>query len=128
MLGNKDVVASIAVKDLEVARSFYVDTLGLLEDSGANVVSDELMLLRSGSTLFSVYQSQYAGTNKATALTWPVGDELDDIVGALRANGITFEHYDMPDTTREGDIHVSGDFRGAWFKDPDGNILNVVNM
>jgi hypothetical protein len=40
---------------------------------------------------------------------------------------VSFEHYDMPEMTREGDIHVSGDFKTAWFKDPDGNILNITN-
>ena len=43
------------------------------------------------------------------------------------AKGITFEHYDMPGMKREGDIHVDGDMKVAWFKDPDGNILNVVS-
>ena len=38
-----------------------------------------------------------------------------------------FEHYDLPDTRLEGDVHVSGDIKVAWFKDPDGNILSVVN-
>jgi hypothetical protein len=44
--------------------------------------------------------------------------------------GVTFEHYDLPDTTREGDIHVmgEGDMRGVWFKDPDGNIIGLVNQ
>ena len=45
----------------------------------------------------------------------------------IRDRGVTFEHYDMPGMTREGDVHVAGDMRVAWFKDPDGNILNIVN-
>ena len=43
----------------------------------------------------------------------------------LKGKGVRFEHYDLPDTTREGDVHVSGDIRVAWFKDPDGNILSL---
>ena len=74
-----------------------------------------------------VYQSQFAGSNKATAATWVVGDALKDIVRALKAKGVAFEHYDLPRTTREGDVHVSGKTRVAWFKDPDGNILSIVN-
>ncbi len=46
----------------------------------------------------------------------------------LDTKGVTFEHYDMPDMTHEGDVHVAGDMRVAWFKDPDGNILNLVSF
>jgi hypothetical protein len=45
----------------------------------------------------------------------------------LKAKGITFEHYDMPDMKREGDVHIGGDMKVAWVKDPDGNILNIVS-
>jgi hypothetical protein len=48
-------------------------------------------------------------------------------VRALKDKGVEFEHYDMPDTKRVGDVHVSGEMKVAWFKDPDGNILNIVN-
>ncbi len=125
MLGKRDVVASVAVKDLEIARKFYADTLGMTQEGGDG---EEMMLFRSGASTFNVYRSEYAGSNKATALTWSVGADIEDVVEALKAKGITFEHYDMPDTTREGDIHIMGDFKGVWFKDPDGNLLNVINM
>jgi len=46
-------------------------------------------------------------------------------VQALRAAGVTFEHYNLPGAQRDGDIHVFGDFRAAWFKDPDGNVLHI---
>ncbi len=59
-------------------------------------------------------------------MTWTVGD-VEGVVRALKAKGVTFEHYDMPDMKLEGDVHVFGDMRVAWFKDPDGNILNIVN-
>ena len=76
-----------------------------------------------------VYASEYAGTNQATAASWAVGDDLDAIVDDLRGKGVAFEHYDdLPETTREGDVHVMGDFKAVWFKDPDGNILNLSNM
>jgi hypothetical protein len=74
-----------------------------------------------------VYKSQYAGTNKATAVTWTVGEELDDIVRALKGKGVRFEHYDLPGMTRKGDVHVAGEMKAAWFKDPDGNILSLVS-
>jgi catechol 2,3-dioxygenase-like lactoylglutathione lyase family enzyme len=124
MLNDKDAAANIAVKDLQVAKKFYEDTLGLKQ---AGAEGDELVVYKSGNTMLNVYRSQYAGTNKATAVTWAVGDDVEGIVRALKAKGVVFEHYDMPDMKREGDLHIAGDMKIAWFKDPDGNILNIVN-
>ena len=124
MLNDANAVANIAVKNIETARRFYRDTLGL-KQVGAE--GEELIVLKSGSSTINVYRSQYAGTNKATAVTWAVGDEMEGVVRALKSKGVTFEHYDMPDMTREGDVHIAGDMRVAWFKDPDGNILNIVS-
>ena len=86
-----------------------------------------MIVFKSGNSTINVYQSQYAGTNQATAVTWIVGEDVEEIVRALKAKGVTFEHYDMPDMTREGDVHVGGNMKVAWFKDPDGNILNIVS-
>jgi catechol 2,3-dioxygenase-like lactoylglutathione lyase family enzyme len=124
MLNNKDAVATIAVKDLDVSRKFYEGTLGLKQ---IDAEGEELIVYSSGKSKLNVYRSQYAGTNQATALTWVVGDELEKIVQDLQSKGVRFEHYDMPGLTRKGDIHVADGMRVAWFKDPDGNILNVVN-
>jgi hypothetical protein len=88
---------------------------------------DHLIAYRSGKSTLLVYQSQYAGSNKATAVTWNVGDAVEEIAQALKAKGVRFEHYDFPDMTRKGDVHVSGDMKAAWFKDPDGNILSIVS-
>jgi catechol 2,3-dioxygenase-like lactoylglutathione lyase family enzyme len=123
MLGDKDATANIAVKDLETARRFYQDTLGLKPVSAEG---DEVIVFQSGNSTLNLYRSKYAGTNQATAVTWSVED-VDDAVRELKAKGIAFEHYDMPEMTREGDVYVSGAFRTAWFKDPDGNILNVAS-
>jgi len=124
MLGNKDAGATLAVSDIDRARDFYENTLGLTaiqEDPGG-------ILYKSGNSVVLVYPSEFAGTNKATAASWAVGEDFDAVVQDLTAKGTTFEHYDLPDTTREGDIHTTGDFRAVWFKDPDGNILNVVSV
>jgi hypothetical protein len=86
-----------------------------------------VIVFRSGRSTLNVYLSQYAGTNQATAVTWAVGDDVEGVVRALKAKGVSFEHYDMPGMTRAGDIHVDGDMKVAWFKDPDGNILNIIN-
>ncbi len=124
MLGDKDAAANIAVRNIDVARKFYEGTLGLTE---VGAEGQELIVFRSGNTTINVYRSQYAGTNQATAVTWTVGEELEDVVRALKAKGVTFEHYDTPDMTRQDDVHVSGDMKIAWFKDPDGNILNIAS-
>ena len=124
MLGDKDAVANIAVKNLEIAKKFYEETLGLTQ---IGPEGQEVIVFRSGSSTIYVYKSQYAGTNQATALTWVVGKDIESVVQELKAKSVTFEHYDMPDTTREGDIHVAGQMKVAWFKDPDGNILNIIN-
>jgi len=122
MLGNKDAIATVAVKDLGAAKKFYQETLGL---EPVKTDGDEAIFFRSGKSTISVYRSKYAGTNKATVLTWEV-DDVPGVVRALKAKGVAFEHYDMPGLELEGDVHVAGDFRVAWFKDPDGNILSVA--
>jgi len=125
MLGDKNAGATLAVSDLARARDFYENTLGLeaIQENPGGV------LYRSGSSVLLVYPSEFAGTNKATAVGWSVGDDLEAIVEELKAKGVTFEHYDdLPDTTREGDVHTIADFKAVWFKDPDGNILNLTNM
>jgi catechol 2,3-dioxygenase-like lactoylglutathione lyase family enzyme len=124
MLRNTDAVANLAVKDLKAAKKFYEGTLGL-EPVGAE--GEEVIVYRSGNTRLNVYRSKEAGTNRATAVTWTVGDQVKPLVQALKAKGVNFEHYDMPGLTLDGDIHVGYGMQVAWFKDPDGNILNLVS-
>jgi catechol 2,3-dioxygenase-like lactoylglutathione lyase family enzyme len=115
----------LAVKDVARARRFYEEVLGFVPLANG---MDDVLQFRAGELVFVVYPSEYAGTNRATALTWTVGDQLEDAVETLKARGVTFEHYQLPDTVREGDIHVSGGIRNAWFKDPDGNIHALSNV
>jgi catechol 2,3-dioxygenase-like lactoylglutathione lyase family enzyme len=122
-LRDADATAMIAVKDLTNAARFYSETLGL---SRVDTEADEVIVFESGDTIINVYRSSFAGTNKATTLTWAVED-VDEVVRTLKGKGVSFEHYDLPDTRRDGDVHVSGDIKVAWFKDPDGNILSVAN-
>jgi catechol 2,3-dioxygenase-like lactoylglutathione lyase family enzyme len=124
MLEMTDVATNIAVKDLRRARTFYEGTLGLkpIDSEG-----DQVVVFGSGVSKLLVYKSEFAGTNKATVATWNVGESLETVVRALKGHGVKFEHYDMPDMTRDGDVHVCGNMKVAWFKDPDGNILSVVN-
>lgn len=123
MLGDKMVMADVAVKDLATAKAFYEGTLGL-----KSIKEDEYQVVyQCGGGKLHVYQSQFAGTNQATCASWSVGD-VGSMVEQLKSKGVSFEHYDMPGVTREGDVHVMGDMRAAWFKDPDGNILCLSNQ
>ncbi|HEV2817254.1 MAG TPA: VOC family protein [Allosphingosinicella sp.] len=122
MLATRNAVANLAVSDLDRAREFYTGRLGLKE---VDHEGDELIVLESGDSKVNVYRSDYAGTNEATAVTWAV-DDIDAEVAALKGKGIMFEHYDMPGLALEGDVHVGDHMKVAWFKDPDGNILNIV--
>jgi len=124
MLADRKALATVPVKSLDKARPFYERTLGLepLESPEHGVQN-----YRAGDSTIVVYESQFAGTNQATAVTWPLGEDLEPVVRELKAKGVTFEHYDMPGITRQGDVHVAGRTRVAWFKDPDGNIINIGN-
>ncbi len=124
MLGDKDATATVGVKDLEVAKQFYENTLGLKQ---ADIEGSEAVVYESGRSRILVYASKYAGTNKATAVTWSVGDDVEGVVQALKAKGVTFEHYDMPGMALKGDVHVAEGMKAAWLKDPDGNILAIVS-
>lgn len=128
MLGTIDAMATVAVKDLDAARRFYEGTLGLKQTGAepAGAEAPEALTFGAGSSTVLVYRSKYAGTNEATAVTWTVGDRLEELVEALSAKGVRFERYHLPGTTRRGDVHVAGDTEVAWFKDPDGNIHALV--
>jgi catechol 2,3-dioxygenase-like lactoylglutathione lyase family enzyme len=125
MLKDSPVAATLAVKDIERAKRFYSETLGLEakdEDDGG-----VFMECGEGTGLF-VYPSEFAGSNKATAAAWKV-DDLDAVMSELRGKGVTFEEYDMPGLKTENGVATWGDGnKGAWFKDPDGNILSVGQM
>ena len=124
MLKDKDSSAIVAVSNIAAARGFYVDTLGLEPDQDDR----NMLVLKTGRTQLVVYVSDYAGTNKANAVAWGVGDEIEAIVSALLGKGVNFEHYPDMGMDYAGGIHSSGDFKGAWLKDPDGNILHFNNM
>jgi len=125
MLGDKNAIATVAVKDLATARRFYEDKLGLksILSEGPTTIT-----YQTGGSSLLVYASQFAGTNQATSVTWSVGGAFDDIVQSLRSKGVSFEHYDLPNVTREGDVYRNGDLKLAWFKDPDGNIHHLISL
>ena len=122
MLGKADATPMIAVKDIDRAKRFYENTLGLRQ---TDETGDEFLMLKSGDTTLNVYRSEFAGTNQATALTFDV-DDIDAEVRELKDKGITFEHYDVQGLKADGDIYSGEGMKTAWFKDPDGNILSLV--
>ena len=125
MLKDHDSSAIVAVSDIARARAFYSDVLGL--ELAEEPRGDMPLVYRTGATRLVVYPSKEAGTNRANAVVWGVGDELDAIVAKLEERGVAFEHY--PDIgTMEGNVHVDGGARLVWLKDPDGNILHVNNF
>src|SRR5215216_4964701 len=103
MLGSKDAIATIAVTSMTRAALFYEGILGF---ERSQTMGPSATAYRSGKTSLFVYESQFAGSNKATAATWNVGGDLDAIVDDLRRKGVTFEHYKLPGTKLEGDVHV----------------------
>ncbi len=120
MLNEGTVYATIAVKDMDEAKQFYGETLGLKQiDENPGGVTYE-----SGTGKLFIYQAPSAGTNQATSATWEVSD-MEGAVQALKSKGVSFEHYDMPDSEWQGDIMMMGSMKAAWFKDPTGNTLMI---
>ncbi|HSX53273.1 MAG TPA: VOC family protein [Patescibacteria group bacterium] len=120
MLGDSDVAATIPTKDIGKAAKFYEETLGLKKgkDETGGIV------FKSGNSTLFLYETQFAGTNKATSAGW-VTDDVEGVAKDLKSKGVKLEQYHLPGVKREGDIHIMGDLKAIWFKDPDGNILSV---
>lgn len=123
------VTAMVPCSDFARAKGWYAEKLGLKpmgEDEGGAYYA-------LGDTRFALYPSQFVGTNQATVMTFDV-DDVDDAVQTLKANGVTFEDYDMGEwgKTVDGILTAkspdAGDFKTAWFKDPDGNILAISDL
>ena len=122
MLGKADATPMIAVKDIDRAKQFYEEKLGL---ASQDVGVSDVFMLKSGDTELSVYKSEFAGTNKATLLTFDV-DDIEAEVRELKDKDISFEHYELEGLTADGDIYSGPGMKTAWFKDPDGNILILI--
>ncbi len=122
MLSDHTPMAVLAVADLARARAYYEGTLGFAAPREAG----DGVLYAAGGASFLVYQSGYAGTNKATAVTFSVPDGVfDDEAAALRAAGVEFQTFDVPEGEWQDGVLVGWGMRAAWFTDPDGNILNI---
>ncbi|KGN41414.1 VOC family protein [Knoellia aerolata] len=124
MIGDHTPVPTLGVRDIGSAREFYEGTLGLTpgRDMPGGVE------YRAGSGGIFVYESEFAGTNKATAMMFELPeDAFDTQVADLRAKGVAFQTYDLPETQWDDGVAtmMDGGFRSVWFEDPDGNIFNL---
>lgn len=122
MLADCQAVATIPVSDLARARAFYVDRLGL------KLVDDRESEMRfecADGTTFGVFVSQGSASGTHTQMAFLCRD-IEAEVADLRAKGVTFEEFDMPGAVgRDGIYELEGE-RGAWFRDPEGNLLVVA--
>lgn len=124
MLKDRNSSAIVAVSDIDRARAFYEDTLGLTRAGHGQ--EGDVLAFRTGDTTLTVYRSDFAGTNKANAVSWDMKGDLVETVNDLKAKGVRFEHYPDMGLTLNGDIHEAGLMKLVWFKDPDGNILHLI--
>jgi catechol 2,3-dioxygenase-like lactoylglutathione lyase family enzyme len=121
MFSDLQPAATLPAADLAKARSFYEDTLGLTP----NVSDFGVTYTCGGGTLF-LYESAYAGTNKATAVSFQAAeDAFDNEIQDLRQKGISFMTFDIEGMEWNDGVAVAGPVKSVWFTDPDGNILNV---
>ena len=123
MLSNSKVEANIPAGDLQRARAFYADTLGL---TPSEEFGEEALAYRTaGGTSFNIYRTEYAGQAGHTIAQWHV-DDIESEVRDLKAKGLTFEVYDMPGVQWDGEIAtLEGMGRAAWFKDSEGNTMCI---
>jgi len=124
MLGDKRVMTAIAVRDVDRARGFYEGVLGLRFAGGPRADGSFEYECGAGTGLFTYPTQENAGKSPATLAAWQV-DDIDATATALRESGIALEEYDMPGLRTEKGIAALPGGRAIWFKDPDGNILNV---
>jgi catechol 2,3-dioxygenase-like lactoylglutathione lyase family enzyme len=124
-LSNHRVGAAVAVSDMDRARDFYEGKLGFTAE-GDDADGGRTYECAEHTTLHVFPSPGGAGASTATVAGWTV-DDIEQLVDELTANGVTFERYDDARiTTDEKGIAVIGDNKGAWFKDPDGNILGLI--
>jgi catechol 2,3-dioxygenase-like lactoylglutathione lyase family enzyme len=122
MLKNSEAFSGFAVPDLEQAKQFYGETLGLkVTDLDEDVL---LQLELAGGRNVLLYVKPDHAPSNYTILNFPV-DDIDAVVDGLAERGVEFERYDDFDQDDKGIFRGEGPLI-AWFKDPAGNILSVL--
>jgi predicted enzyme related to lactoylglutathione lyase len=122
MLKRFPMYAYLPAKDVARARKFYEQKLGFVPKEEADGGVAYEFAEHTGCFL---YPTPNAGTSKASQAFWQV-DDVEREVAELKARGVKFEEYDMPDMKTENGIATAGGARAAWFKDTEGNILALV--
>jgi predicted enzyme related to lactoylglutathione lyase len=126
MLADSPVGAVLPAVDLERAKKFYEQKLGLRASDAS--MPGMLMFECGEGTEIMLYQRDTATKADHTVAGWQV-DDIEATVQALRESGVVFEQYDMPGLkTDERGIATMGSIRSAWFKDSEGNILSVAEF
>lgn len=121
-LAHRSVAMMLPVTDVDRARTFYAESLGL-DYTGTNDEGSAIFALSGGSTLLLLPRPE--GTrSESTAMSFEVDDVASE-VAALEGRGVVFEDYDLPDLKTVDHICEFGTEKAAWFKDPDGNVLCV---
>jgi catechol 2,3-dioxygenase-like lactoylglutathione lyase family enzyme len=123
MLAKRRVYATIPVTDMKRAKRWYEEKLGL-KPATDNEAGAQYNL--AGGTGFMLYPTQYAGKAPNTLMGFESSD-LEKDVAALKKKGVKFEEYDMPGLKTVNSIATMGEYKGAWFKDSEGNILAIGN-
>jgi catechol 2,3-dioxygenase-like lactoylglutathione lyase family enzyme len=125
VLSNYKVGAGLAVSDMDRAREFYEQKLGL----GVSIDSGDNVQYRcaEGSVMHVYLSPEHAGSSTATLVGWDV-DDIEAVVDELISEGVRFEHYDEPGlrTDAKGIATFEGEAKVAYFKDPDGNTLSIA--
>jgi catechol 2,3-dioxygenase-like lactoylglutathione lyase family enzyme len=124
MLGDSRMMTTIPVKDVDQARRFYEEVLALKFVGGPRADGSFEYQCGSGTGLFTYPTAENAGKSPATRAAWHV-DDIQATAKALRDNGVALEDYDLPGLKTEHGIATLAGAKTLWFKDPDGNILNV---
>ncbi len=121
MLANYPIYPSLPAADLERARRFYAEKLGLTPESE---IAGGLLYRCGKDTRFSLFTSQGEALGTHTQAMWLV-DDVESEVAALKARGVVFEEYDLPSLKTVNGIATAGPIKGAWFKDSEGNLLSL---
>jgi catechol 2,3-dioxygenase-like lactoylglutathione lyase family enzyme len=123
-LSDSRVEAVLAVSDLDRAKRFYEDRLGLVPGDE----EQEAVRYRCGhgTRIFIYVSAENAGKSPATLAGWFV-DDLDETMHELASRGVAFERYDQPGLkTDDRGVFEADGFRAAWMRDPDGNTMALT--
>ena len=124
MLSERRVHATIPVDDLDGARAFYEEVLSFTPER----IMPTAVLYRAGEgSFFAVTRSAGKASGSHTQMGFTVFD-IEAEVADLKRRGIAFEEYDTPGLKTEGSIAQTGPNRAAWFKDPEGNFLGLIEF